>query len=449
VAAGAEPPLADRCTDHQLPGIMSTNQSPSSEEVARRQASAFDELIREILAHNPFYREKLAAVGFAASRPLTLADLSRVPFTLKHELVEDQAAHPPFGRNLTYPIERYTRLHMTSGTTGRPMRWLDTPESWQWWLDCWKEVYRAAGVRADDRVFVAFSFGPFVGFWTAFEAGQQLGLLMLAGGGLSSKQRLETLLELEATVLVSTPTYALRLAELAAEQGYDLPASAVRLTIHAGEPGASVPNVRRRIEQVWGARCVDHAGATEVGAWGFGCGVGTNMHVNELAFVSEVIDPETLEPAPTDPGAMQSGELVLTNLGRAGSPLLRYRTGDLVDLVRGGCPCGRSTAYLRGGVKGRIDGMVVVRGINVFPSALENLVREFPEITEFEVTVERHHEMAELAVRIEVIGESPARTAQALQSRIHRQLSLRPRVDIAEAGSLPRYELKARRFKVG
>ena len=269
-----------------------------------------------------------------------------------------------------------------------------------------------------------------------------------SGGGLSSKQRLETLLELDATVLVSTPTYALRLAELAAEEGYDLAASAVRLTIHAGEPGASVPNVRRRIEQEWGARCVDHAGATEMGAWGFSCGTETNMHVNELEFVAEVIDPETREPAPTGPDGVQAGELVLTNLGRIGSPLLRYRTGDLVDLVRGGCPCGRHTAYLRGGVKGRIDGMVVVRGINVFPSALENIVREFPEIAEFEVTVERYQEMAELAVKIEVGGADPERTAGALRDRIHRQLSLRPRVAIAEPGSLPRYELKARRFKV-
>ncbi len=427
---------------------MPSTQIPNSREIAERQAAAFEALVREVLPRNAFYRVKLGEAGFDASHPPTLAELSRVPFTLKHELVADQAAHPPFGRNLTYPVERYTRLHMTSGTTGRPMRWLDTPESWQWWLDCWKEVYRAAGTRADDRVFVAFSFGPFVGFWTAFEAGQQLGLLMLAGGGLSSKQRLETLLELQATVLVCTPTYALRLAELAAEEGYDLPSSAVRLTIHAGEPGASVRNVRRRIEQVWGARCVDHAGATEVGAWGFGCGVDTHMHVNEQEFVAEVIDPETGEPAPTGPDGAQSGELVLTNLGRAGSPLLRYRTGDLVELVRGGCPCGRHTAYLRGGVKGRIDGMVVVRGINVFPSALENIVREFPEITEFEVTVERHLEMAELALKIEVTAESPERTAQALQSRIHRYLSLRPRVEVAEAGSLPRYELKARRFKM-
>ncbi len=290
------------------------------EQISAEQAFKFGMMMRRVLASNTFYRAKCTVSGFSAEKPPDLDDLSKIPFTVKSDLVDDQERHPPYGTNLTFPPGEYTRLHLTSGTTGRPLRWLDTPESWRWWLDCWKEVYRAAGVTGDDRVFVAFSFGPFIGFWTAFEAGQHLGAMMLAGGGLSTKQRVETLLEHRSTVVVSTPTYALRMAEVAREEGLDLAESAVRITVHAGEPGASVPNIKARLEEAWGARCVDHAGATELGAWGFSCGYENHMHINELEFVAEVIDPNTLEPAPVGPDGVQRGELVLTNLGRLGSP---------------------------------------------------------------------------------------------------------------------------------
>jgi phenylacetate-CoA ligase len=403
--------------------------------------------MRRVLADNRFYRTKYAAAGLDTGRLPDLHQLDRLPVTTKSELVEDQVAHPPFGTNLTFPIEAYSRLHLTSGTTGRPLRWLDTPESWQWWLDCWKEVYRAAGVTAGDRVFVAFSFGPFIGFWTAFEAGQQLGALLLPGGGLSTSQRLDLLLDHGATVLVSTPTYALRLAETAREAGRDLAGSAIRVTIHAGEPGASIPSVRARLEQAWGARCFDHAGATEMGAWGFGCEVEDHMHINESQFVAEVIDPDTLRPPAVDPTGVQRGELVLTNLGRVGSPLIRYRTGDLVELAGDCCACGRQDRYLRGGILGRIDDMIVVRGINVFPSAIENIVREFGEIAEFEVQVEHRREMAELVIRIETNDATGETTAAALAEGVYRRLNLRPIVQLVAPNSLPRYELKARRFR--
>lgn len=420
---------------------------PTRQQINAEQAFKFNLLMRRVLVANTFYRAKCTVAGFNAEHPPSLEQLSRVPFTRKSELVDDQERNPPYGTNLTFPPSEYTRLHLTSGTTGRPLRWLDTAESWQWWLDCWKEVYRAAGVTADDRVFVAFSFGPFIGFWAAFEAGQQLGAMMLAGGGLSTKQRVGTILETTATVVVCTPTYALRMAEVARQELFDLASSAVRITIHAGEPGAGIPSVKARIESLWCARCVDHAGATELGAWGYSCGIENLMHINELEFVPEVIDPETLAPAPLLADGVQRGELVLTNLGRLGSPLIRYRTGDLVELLHGKCRCGRESAVLRGGVLGRIDDMTIIRGVNVFPSAIENIVREFTDITEFETAVERHREMAELVVKIEVNGEAAEDTAEALADRIELRLNLRPRVLIVEPESLPRYELKARRFK--
>ena len=186
-------------------------------------------LLGTILPANRFYARKLAAVSGD--------DWEAIPFTTKAELLEDQAQHPPYGTNLTYPVERYSRLHQTSGTSGKPLRWLDTPDSWSALLDCWEINYRVTGVRPGDRLFFPFSFGPFLGFWTAFEAASRLGFLCLPGGGMSSKARLRFLLDNAATVVLCTPTYALHLAEVAAQEGIDLAASAVRAAHRGGRAG--------------------------------------------------------------------------------------------------------------------------------------------------------------------------------------------------------------------
>src|SRR5262249_43715338 len=410
------------------------------------QAQKFETMVAGILRSNAFYRSKFEQAGFTVNHQPAASDLPRLPFTTKQELTEDHQRHPPFGTNLTFALSSYTRIHQTSGTMGTPLKWLDTPDSWSWWLDCWKHVYTAAGVGPGDRVFFPFSFGPFIGFWSAFEAGCRVGAMSLAGGGLSTTQRLDLILENRSTVVVCTPTYALRLAEAAAHSGIDLPGSDVRVTIHAGEPGASVPSVKTRIESGWGARCVDHAGATELGAWGYSCGHGYNMHIIEEEFIPEVIEPDTGQAAPVVDSA-QRGELVMTNLGRVGSPLIRYRTGDLVEFVHQRCECGRATRFIRGGVLGRADGMLVVRGVNVFPSAIENIIREFAAIDEFEVEVASEREMQEMVVRIEVRDAGDRETGQALAAQIQRRLGLSPRVEPVALGSLPRYEMKSRRFK--
>ena len=411
-----------------------------------RQAERFDSMIAGIIRTNKFYQSKFELAGFGIDNLPGHADLALLPFTTKQELTENHHQHPPFGTNLTFPLSSYTRVHQTSGTMGSPLKWLDTAESWAWWLDCWKHIYEAAGVGPGDRVFFPFSFGPFIGFWSAFEAGCRAGAMCLAGGGLNTAQRLEMILENRSTVVVCTPTYALRLLDAAGQAGIDLAASDVRVTIHAGEPGASVPSVKSRIESGWGARCVDHAGATELGAWGYSCGQDLNMHVIEDEFIPEVIDPGTGGAAAVV-NSTQTGELVMTNLGRLGSPLIRYRTGDLVEMVHDRCDCGRATRFIRGGVLARADGMLVVRGVNVFPSAIENIIREFAAIDEFEVEVASEREMQELVVKIEVKDASSDETSNALATQIHRRLALRPRVVPVALGSLPRYEMKARRFK--
>jgi phenylacetate-CoA ligase len=362
-----------------------------------------------------------------------------LPFTTKAELSTDQAEHPPFGTNMTYPVERYVRLHQTSGTTGRPLRFLDTAESWQWWRDCWRPIYNAAGVTNRDRIFFAFSFGPFVGFWSAFAGAEQLGALCITGGAMSSAERVSAIVATQATVLMCTPTYALRLAEVAEESGGDLGSGSLRVSIHAGEPGASIPATRERIERALGVISFDHTGATEVGAHGFSCEARDGVHLNESEFVAEILDPATGQAA--DEG---EGELVMTNLGRWGMPVIRYRTGDRVRGIRGRCACGRTSLKLAGGIAGRVDDMVTVRGVNVFPSAIEAIVRRFAEVDEYRVELVTVREMDELRCTVETRGGS--NLAERVATAIHRDLGIRCAVESVAPGTLPRFDMKAKRF---
>jgi phenylacetate-CoA ligase len=399
----------------------------TDEDRRRAQWARLRAMLPELQRENSFYRAKL---------PKTARELRELPFTMKSELSEDQTAHPPFGTNLTYQIERYVRLHQTSGTTGHPLRFLDTRESWEWWRECWHSVYRAAGVTARDRIFFAFSFGPFVGFWSAFAGAERLGALCLTGGAMTTTERVAAIVATEATVLMSTPTYALRLAEAAREEGIDLARSALRVSIHAGEPGASIPATRDRIEKELGVEAFDHTGATEVGAYGFSCSARDGVHVNESEFIVEVVD------AAGEARDEGDGELVLTNLGRWGTPVIRYRTGDRVQAVRGACSCGRTLVKLAGGIAGRVDDMVTVRGVNIFPSAIEAIVRRFEAVGEYRVELARVREMDELRCVI----EAPPEVAERVASAIHRELGIRCQVEAVSPGTFPRFEMKARRF---
>jgi phenylacetate-CoA ligase len=399
------------------------------------------ELLATVLRDNPFYSAKLRGAG-------PDADLATLPFTLKQELIDDQVAHPPYGSNLTYPIERYTRFCQTSATTtGTPMRWLDTSESWDWMIGNWGRVYQAAGVGDRDRIFFAFSFGPFLGFWVGFEAATRVGCLAIPGGGMRSAARLRTIVETSATVLCCTPTYAIRLAEVAAEENIDLGVSSVRTLIVAGEPGGSVPATRRHISKLWrGARVVDHHGMTEIGPVSYGCpkrlGV---LHVIEESYMAEVIDPLTGQPVPRG----VTGELVLTNLGRLGSPLLRYRTSDMVQAApEDRCECGTRDLALNGGILGRTDDMLVVRGVNVYPSAVENILRGFEAVGEYRVEIQNHRTLPELSIQVEATPAhaNDSTLTHRLEAALTNAFALRIPVSLVPQGSLPRFEMKARRW---
>ena len=355
----------------------------------------------------------------------------------------DQQAHPPYGSNLTFPLAAYNRFAQTSGTSGAPLRWLDTPESWQWMLDNWKQVYAAANVGPGDAIYFAFSFGPFLGFWTAFEAACQLGCRALPGGGLSSIARLQAMRDNAADVLCCTPTYALHLGRLARDERIELSDLAVRTIIVAGEPGGSLPAMREQIENVWPrAKVFDHHGMTEVGPVTYQCpGRPGTLMVIESSYIAEIIEPQGERPVARG----EVGELVLTTLGRAGSPLIRYRTGDLVREELDVAACEMA---LDGGILGRVDDMVLVRGVNLYPAAVENLMLSLPEVAAYQIEVDSGGAMAELNLRIEpaAVTIDESELAARVQSKFRAAFNLRVPVVVCPPGTLPRGEMKSQRW---
>jgi phenylacetate-CoA ligase len=391
------------------------------------------ELLELVLERNPFQRARATALGLG-SRP----ELGELEPLEKQDLVADQQRNPPFGTNLTHPLDRYIQLHQTSGTTGPPLHVLDTADDWAWWRSLFADTLSLTGVRPGDRVALAFSFGPHVQFWAAKAGLEEVGAMAIPLGGMTSVQRLRTIAEVEATALMCTPTYALRLVEVALKERLEYALEPVERVICTGEPGASLPRVRDRIEEGFGGRCYDHAGLTEAGPFGYPCPEGGGMHVYDDEFVCEILDTAM---RPVAPG--ERGELVLTPLRRTGFPVLRYRTGDVVERTDERCPAGHADRWLPGGIVGRTDDMVVIRGMNVYPSAIEEAVRSISGAGEFRITFySERRGMDEIKLEVELPAGPEARELQEL---MRQQLGLRVRVVPVAAGLLPRPEGKARR----
>jgi phenylacetate-CoA ligase len=438
-AWGAEPPSP--------PGRPPVGGFPTQDEIERLQLGKLRSLLTAVVPSNPFYSRKLAACGHPLAPDSLEAFTALMPITTRHDLVRDRLANPPYGTNLTFPQEAYVRCHQTSGTTTVPMRWLDTAESWSHLVGNWVQILGAAGVNQRDRFFFAFSFGPFLGFWSALEAVQRLGCFSFPGGSMSSHARLQAILDNGITAVCCTPTYAQHLGEVGREKKADMTRSRVRLFIVAGEGGGSIPATRARIERLWpGAAVFDHHGMTEVGPVTYQCPARPgSLHVLESAYLPEVINPQTEEPV----AAGETGELVLTTLDRIGSPVLRYRTGDLVKPRRRSvCACGHHELALDGGILGRSDEMVVVRGVNVYPSLVEEIVRGHPEVTEYRVQLDCRGAMVELSLEVETPadGANLASLPRRLEQSFQCALNLRVPVVLLPAGSLPRFEMKAQRW---
>jgi phenylacetate-CoA ligase len=396
--------------------------------------------------HSPFYRRKLRAARVDAATIRTLDDLRRLPFTTKDELKDNQLQHPPWGDVLAVPLADVTRVHLTSATTGRPLAFLDTAADWHGFYHSYARSLHAFGVRRPDMVMAAFSYGPWIGYWSGFYAAQDLGCLVYPVGGLSTEQRLDALLTYPITVLGCTPSYALFLAEAAAKKGIDLARDTkLRITWHTGEPGASIPATRARIEAAFGVRAYDLPGLTEIAAWGFECEARAGLtHVHEDYVYPEVLDEHE---RPVKPG--ERGELVFTSLYRRAMPLLRYRTRDLVQLADRRCPCGRTLVAFEGGVLARLDDMKKVRGIIVYPRRIEELVRPHRAVDEFQIVFRRRDGLDDILVRLDpspslALGER-TNLGEALARDLQLGLGIRVSVEVGEPGSLPRWDHKARR----
>jgi phenylacetate-CoA ligase len=397
------------------------------------QEERLAELLELVLDRNPFQRGRVEALGLG-ERP-SLSELR--PLT-KRDLVADQEAHPPYGTNLTYPLAEYTQVFQTSGTTAHPLRVLETADDWKWWRERFANTMRVAGLDGSDRVALAFSFGPHVQFWAAKEGLQDVGALGISLGGMGSVQRLQTLGEVEATTLWCTPTYALHLLEVAVEQRLESSFATLERVMCTGEPGGSLPGVRSRIEEGMGVVCIDHAGLTEAGPFGEPCPEGHGLHVDESEFICEILDDDL---NPTAQG--ERGELVITPVRLTGFPALRYRTGDSVIATDERCPAGHEGRWLPGGIVGRTDDMVVIRGMNVYPSAIEESVRQFSSTGEFRITFYTERSgMDEVKLEVELTDGTDARR---LQETMRQQLGLRVRVVPIAPGILPRQTGKSRR----
>ena len=427
--------------------------NPKTETLGRAEIEALQmaKLRRQVQwakDRSPWFGRTLSEVEASGLR--VYDDLRRLPMVTREDWMASQFENPPYGELPTIGGEGAIRIHTTSGTTGKgPLRALDSRKDWAWIAEMWAYGIWGCGVRTDDTAYIAFGYGSFIGFWGLHYAMEKIGVLNVPGGAQTTEARMRQIIDFGATVVASTPTYALRLAQEAHKLGIDLPGSAVSRVILSGEPAGSIPQTKALIEQQWGAKAYDTAGMTEIGTiMVFECADQPGgTHIIEDHVIEEVINPETLEPV--DYGA--SGERVVTSFGRGSIPLIRYRTGDLVRKVpAGACTCGRGFDIYEGGILGRVDDMKIIRGTNVYPRAIEAIVREYDEVDEFQTVITRDGVRDEITLRVELKHDLGQTHWDGLAETLHNRLALAHeglnfRIERAGAGELPRFELKAKR----
>jgi len=437
----------------ELVGVQSPYWNPKVETLERDRLEALQlaKLRRQVgwaAARSPWYRRTLDGIEVESLR--TIDDLRRLPTLTRDQWLSSQFEHPPYGELPTIDGAGAIRVHTTSGTSGRgPLRALDSRKDWAWIAEMWAYAIWGCGVRPGDTAYIAFGYGSFIGFWGLHYAMEKIGVLNVPGGAQSTEARVRQIIDFGATVVASTPTYALRMAQEAEQLGIDLAGSAVTRVILSGEPAGSIPQTKALIEDRWGAKAFDTAGMTEIGTiMVFECAHQPGgTHIIEDHVIEEVIDPGTLEPVAYG----ERGERVVTSFGRGAVPLLRYRSGDLVCKVPAAtCSCGRSFDIYEGGILGRVDDMKIIRGTNVYPRAIEAIVREFGEVDEFQTVITRERLRDEITLRVELKSDVPDGRWGELEPALHKRLAhahegLNFRIQRAGAGELPRFELKAQR----
>ncbi len=425
-------------------------ETMSGERLRQLQFKKFKRVLQWAYEHSPFYRNLYREAGLEPGDIKSFDDIRKVPKVDKAMLRESQLKEPfPYGDILAVPTEEIVVFRQTSGTTGLPVYQGDTWQDWEWWTECWCYVLWAQGYRPTDRVFFPFGYNVFVAFWAAHYAAEKIGCEVVPGGVLDTEARILKMKELKCTAFLATPTYVLGMATTAREKlGIDPKELGIKRITCAGEPGASIPSTKQRMQEAWGCPVYDHAGATEIGAWGFECARQPGgLHVNEGFFLLEIEDPETGEPI-EEPGRV--GKMVITALDRIGKPCIRFDSKDLVKWADYNCECGRTFRVLEGGVLGRADDITKVKGVLLSPSAIEEVVRLFPQIDEFETVVTKRGDVDEITLRLEFKPDFSGDQNQVLE-RLRRELRVKTnlnfKIEVCPRGTLPRYEVKARRFK--
>lgn len=428
------------------------NETLPREELRALQLLKLRRLCEWAYANSPFHQRKFDAAGFKPEQLKNLHDIRRIPFMTREEWMESLIEKPMFGDLLATDPINAIRYHLTSGTSGRtPIRVLDSMKDWDWISEMWCYGLWGFGIRPEDTVYFAFGYGSFIGFWGAHYACEKMGALVIPGGAQTSENRIKQIIEMGATTVCSTPTYALHLWQKATEMGIDLANEGnVNKLICSGEPAGSIPAVKRQLEEAWGAKCGDTAGMTEVGTiMIFECSHQPGgTHIIEDHFIEEVLDPASDEPV----GYGELGERVVTSFGRGFIPVIRYRTKDMVMKVPAStCTCGRTWDLYNGGIRGRWDDMRLIRGTNVYPRAVEAIVREYSAIDEFQIYIWRKDDLQdEITINLEIKPgydtEWPELGEQLAKDLASAHEGLRFNIVRMDHGYLPRFELKAKRL---
>lgn len=421
------------------------------EEIKALQLKKFRRIFRWAYDHSSFHRSLYEKAGIKPEDIRSFDDIRHVPAVEKAMMRDIQRKEPfPYGDALCVPIEDVTEFRQTSGTTGQPVYQPDTWTDWEWWAESWAYILWAQGYRPRDRVFIPFGYNVFVAFWAGHYAAEKIGCEVVPGGVLDTKARILKIQELAATAMMATPTYVLGMAATAKNKmGLDPSEMTINKITCAGEPGAGIPTTKKRMEAAWGARVYDHAGATEIGAWSYECQAQPGgMHVNEALFLVEIEDVETGEII-EEPG--KRGKMIITALDRAAQPCIRFDSKDIIEWDKDPCPCGRTFRLIKGGVVGRADDITKVKGVLLAPSAIEEVVRGVEGLgDEYEVVVDKKGDVDRILLKVELMpGHQDMR--QTIEERLKDQLRLKTnlgyQLEFYDYETLPRYDVKARRFK--
>ena len=421
------------------------------EKIRKLQLKKFQRIFSWAYEHSKFHRTLYDNDGIKPKDIQSFSDIKQIPTVEKSMMRDIQGKEPfPYGDALCVPLNEVTAYRQTSGTTGQPVYQPDTWQDWEWWAECWAQLLWAQGYRPKDRVFIPFGYNVFVAFWAGHYGAEKIGCEVVPGGVLDTRARILKIQELNPTAMMGTPTYMLGMADTAINEMNINPADlSIEIITCAGEPGASIPSTKKRIEDAWGAKVYDHAGATEIGAWSFECTEQPgSMHVNDAFFLVEIVDVETGEAIET-PGVR--GKMIITALDRQAQPCIRFDSKDIIEWDTKICTCGRTSKLIKGGVVGRTDDITKVKGVLFAPSSVEDVVRGIEGLgNDYELKVEKINDREKITLQVEYLHNS-SEEIDKIKSKLSDQLRLKTNlnyeIEFCQYGELPRYPVKAKRFK--